>query len=195
MADIDFLSGEPMKIYEKIKLLLKEKGWNLSEFHRRIEDLFEQSSVAYLTLYRTVNGLTHVRESTLFQIASTLGTTPEELKKDTEEQEKFSRYVYNKKAYLEVIHNDLDFLTAKLVLLTGARTQTEQDPIEKGKFVKWLYGLQGEITCVVVTESGAENQIVRKNESFSFKSTNPHYFENHTNKKAICLLIQNPKYI
>lgn len=184
-----------MKIYEKIKLLLDEKGWNLSEFHRRIVDLFEESSVAYLTLYRTVNGLTHVRESTLFQIASTLGTTPEELRKDTEEQEKFSRYVYNKKAYLEVIHNELDFLTAKLVLFAGARTQTEQDPLEKGNFIKWLYGLQGETTCLVVTESGVEKHVIRKDESFSFKSTNPHYFENHAAKKAVSLLIQNPKYI
>jgi hypothetical protein len=142
-----------------------------------------------------VNGLTHVRESTLFQIASTLGTTPEELKKDTEEQEKFSRYIYNKKAYLEVIHNELNFLTAKLVLFAGAKTQTEQDPPELGNFIKWLYGLQGETTCLVVTENGMEKHIIRKGESFSFRSTNPHYFENHTGKKAVTLLIQNPKYI
>ncbi len=104
-----------MKIYEKIKLILEQKGWNLSETHRYIKDLFEDNAITYLTLYRTINGLTHVRESTLFQIASALGTTPEELKKDTDAQEKFSRYVYNRKAYLEVINSELDFLTAKLV--------------------------------------------------------------------------------
>jgi transcriptional regulator with XRE-family HTH domain len=184
-----------MKIYEKIKLILEQKGWNLSEFHRYIKELFEDEAITYLTLYRTINGLTHLRESTLFQIACSLGTTPEELKKDTEEQEKFSRYVYNKKAYLEVINSQLDFLTAKLVLLPGAKTQTEQDPIEKGNFIKWLYGLQGETTCIVVTESGVQRHTINKNESLSFKSTNPHYFENNTTRKAVCLLIQHPKYI
>lgn len=184
-----------MKIYEKIKLLLEEKGWSITQFHRNIKELYEDNAISYPTLYRTITGMTHLRESTLFQIASTLSTTPEDLKKDTEEQEKVSRYVYNKKAYLEVIRNELDFLTAKLVLFAGAKTQTEQDPAEKGNFVKWLYGLQGETTCIVVTESGVQRHIIAKDENFSFKSTNPHYFENNTGRKAACLLIQNPKYI
>lgn len=184
-----------MKIYEKIKLLLDQRGWNLSEFHRKIKDLFEKNTVAYLTLYRTVHGETKVRESTLFQIASALGIKPEELKEGTDAQDKYSRYAYNKKAYLEIIHNELPFLTARLVLLPGAKTQTEQDPAEKGDFIKWLYGLQGEITFIVVKESGVEKHLITKGESLSFRSTNPHYFENTTSKKAACLLIQNPRYI
>jgi len=184
-----------MKLHEKIKLIIEKEGWNLSALHRKIVELFEDHPIAYLTLYRTVNGQTHVRESTLFQIASALGMSPEDIRKDTDEEAKFIRYGYNKKAYLEIETGSLDFLTARLVLLAGAKTETEQDPVEKGNFVKWLYGLQGETTCVVTTENGAEKHIVGKNESFAFKSTNPHYFENNTGKKAACLLVQNPKYI
>jgi hypothetical protein len=184
-----------MKLHEKIKLIIEKEGWNLSAFHRKIADLFEDHSIAYLTLYRTINGLTHVRESTLFQIASALGMSPEDIRKDTDEEAKFIRYGYNKNAYLEIESNALDFLTGRLVLMAGAKTEIEQDPLEKGEFVKWLYGLQGETTCVVSTENGWKKHSIGKNESFAFKSTNPHHFENSTNRKAVCLLIQNPKYI
>ncbi len=184
-----------MKIYEKIKVVLKEKGWKLKDLHREITDLFEENAVTYLTLLRTVHGETQLRESTLFQIASALSQTPTDLRKDTDEEEKYTHYGYNKKAYLEIESSNLDFLTARLVLLPGAKTEIEQDPTERGNFVKWLYGLQGETTCVVTTEDGLQKHIIGKNESFYFHSTHPHYFENHTDQKSVCLLIQNPKYI
>lgn len=184
-----------MKIYEKINLLIEKNAFNLSALHRQIKELFEENAIAYLTLYRTVHGLTKVRESTLFQIACALKTTPEEIKKNTDAEAKINRYDYNKKAYLEVTDNSLDFLPARLVLLPGAKTQTEQDPIEKGNFVKWIFGLQGEMTCVVMTDKGLEKQIIVKNQSFSFRSTLPHYFENNSIQKTVSLLIQYPKYI
>lgn len=184
-----------MKLFEKIKILLEQENWNLSAFHRKIQDLFEDNAIAYLTLHRTVNGQTKVRESTLFQIAVALGKTPEEMRKDTDEEEKFITFRYNKKAYLEIEANKLDFITAKLVLLPKSKTETEQDPIERANFVKWIYGLQGKMTCIVMTEKGVEKHTIGKNESFYFRSTNPHYFENTTGQKAVCILIQNPKYI
>ncbi len=184
-----------MKVHEKIKLLLKEKDWKLKDLHRSILDLFEDNAITYLTLLRTIHGQTKLRESTLFQIAAALKKTPEDIRKDTAGEEKFTLYGYNKKAYLEIESNTLTFLTARLVLMPGARTETEQDPGEKGNFVKWLYGLQGEMVCVVTTDKGEERRLVKRNESFYFASTHPHYFENPSTKKGICLLIQNPKYI
>lgn len=184
-----------MKIYEKIKLLLEKKGWKLTDLHKAIADLFEENSITYLTLLRTVHGQTKLRESTLFQIASALGQTPTDIRKDTDEQEKFTHYGYNKKAYLEIESSHLDFLTARLVLLPKAKTEIEQDPTEMGNFVKWLYGLQGETTCIVTDDTGTRRHTIKKNESFYFQSTYPHYFENSTDQKSVCLLIQNPKYI
>ena len=184
-----------MKINEKIKQLIKEKSWTLNALHQEIKKLFDENAVSYRTLLRTVHGQTHLRESTLFQIASILGKTPEEIRAGTDEEEKFTHYGYNKKAYLEIESTDLNFLTARLVLLPGAKTETEQDPAQRDDFVKWLYGLQGELTCIVATGNGQTRHVIKKNESFSFHSTHPHCFENNTGKKAICLLIQNPKYI
>lgn len=184
-----------MKVYEKIKQLLKESGWKLNGLHKEIVDLFDENAVSYRTLLRTVHGQTNLRESTLFQIASVLGKTPEDIRKGTDEEVKTTHYSYNKNAHLEIESSNLNFLTARLVLLPGAKTETEQDPAERGDFVKWLYGLQGETICIVTGENGEERHLIRKNESFYFRSTNPHYFENQSNQKAICLLIQNPKYI
>ncbi len=185
-----------MKVYEKIKIVLKENGWKLKDLHRKIADLFEENAVTYLTLLRTVHGQTQLRESTLFQIASALGMRTEDIREDTDQEDSVARYGDPKRAYIEVEATNLNFLTARLVVLPGAKTEKEQDPIERGDFVKWLYCLQGEITCVILTKDGAEERhVIVKNKSFCFKSTQLHYFENNTNKKAACLLIQNPKYI
>ena len=184
-----------MKIHEKIDRLLKDKGWKLKTLHRGIEELFEKNAVDYRTLLRTIHGQTRLRESTLFQIASALGKSPEDIRKDTEEETKLVRYGYNAKAYLEMETTPLEFLTGRLVLLPHAKTEAEQDPAEKGKFTKWIYVLQGTLTCVVTTDKGIIRKTISKNESFYFPSTQPHYFENTTAKKAVGLLIQNPKYI
>ena len=187
-----------MKIHEKIKVLLKEKGWKVKTLHREIVDLFEDNAIVYLTLGRIIRGQTklhdRLRESTLFQIATALGTTPLEIRKDTEEEEKFILLEYNKKAWLKIDNNNLEFLTGRLFLLPGARTEKEQDPIERGNFVKYIYGLHGEVTCVVTRDNREEKHHIKKNESFFFSSTHPHYFENNAGQKATCLLIQNPKY-
>ena len=71
-----------MKIYEKIGLLLKERKLKLKPLHRKIQELFGEQAIAYLTLYRTVKGVTKVRESSLFQIATSLGMSPAEIKKE-----------------------------------------------------------------------------------------------------------------
>jgi len=184
-----------MKVHKKIKLLLAEKGWKLTTLQKEIDGLFEENAIQYRTLLRTIHGETKLRESTLFQIASALGTTPEYVRKDTDEEEKFIHFCYNKRAYLKVEVNNLDFLTAKLILLPFAKTEILQDPAEKGTFAKWLYGLQGETTCIIMAKNGMEHHKIGKNESFSFKSSDAHYFENTSEKKSVCLLIQNPKYI
>ncbi|MBF0511684.1 MAG: cupin domain-containing protein [Candidatus Omnitrophica bacterium] len=184
-----------MKIFEKIKGIIKEKGWTVVHLHNEIVSIFEENAVIYLTLHRTLNGKTKFRESTLHQVAAALSTTPKKLREDTDEQETSTRYDYNQNAFLEIETTNLKFLTAKLTLMGGAITTTEQDPIERGEFMKWIHGLQGEMVCVVATPQGPEQHTIKKGDSFYFNSTQPHHFENKTRKKAECILIQNPKYL
>lgn len=184
-----------MKISEKIKNLLKERNWTLKRLHEEIKDRFEDNSIAYQTLIRTVNGRTSIRESSLFQIASAMGIMPRDIKKGTEFEEQYIYIRYNKRAYWEIEKNDIGFAQGRLVLLPGAKTESLKDPAEIAQFIKWLYGLQGETTCVVMAEDGKEDFIIKKHQSCFFKSTNFHYFENKTSQKSICLVIQNPKHL
>lgn len=184
-----------MKVFEKIKLQLENKSLKISDLHRKILEEFDAQAITYLTLLRTLKGQTRLRESTLFQIATALKTTPEEIRKDTEEEQKPTRFIYNKKAYLEIESTNLNFLTGRLVLESGAKTEIEQDPGEKGDFVKWLYGLRGKMTCTVLMPGSEKKYVVEKNKSIWFQSSYPHYFENHATHRAVCLIIQNPKYI
>jgi len=184
-----------VKIYEKIRLLVEEKKIKLAALHRKIKELFGDEAITYLTLYRTVHGSTKVRESSLFQIATSLGITPLEIKKGTDEDIEVDRYEHSKTAYFDVLTNDTEFLPIKLVLLPGAKTLTEQDPIEKGNFIKWIYPQRGEITCVITAEGGIERHTIKNTDKpFWFKSTYPHYFENTSKRRSTCLIIQLPKY-
>jgi hypothetical protein len=187
--------GLKVKIHEKIRLLIEENKLNLTSLHKKVKELFGDEAITYLTLYRTVHGLTKIRESSLFQIASALGMAPVEIKKGTDEEIEVDRYEYSKNAYFDVLTKDVDFLPIQLVLNPGAKTLTEQDPIEKGNFIKWVYPQRGEITCVITTENGIERHELQKtSKPFWFKSTCPHYFENTSNRKSTCLIIQTPKY-
>jgi len=183
-----------MKLHEKIKLLIEERNWTIKDLQRKIEDRFDEDSIKYLTLLRTIHGETKVRESTLFQIALALGMWPKDIRKDTEDEEEFIYCRYNKLAYWEIEKNDLSFAQGRLILKPGARTESLKDDIEIAPFVKWLYGQQGSVTVTIINEDSVEEKhSIEKYQSFYFKSTTAHYFENTSDKKAVCLLIQNPK--
>ena len=108
-----------------------------------------------------LTGKTTLRRSNHFYIASALGTTPQALRKDTNEEDKKIRFTYNEAAYLEYEATSLPYLTAKLFMFANAKTENESDPIEKGIFTKWLYGLQGETVCIVETDKGIQEFIIK----------------------------------
>lgn len=186
-----------MHLNEKIKTLIDQTGMNLSEFQRKILEVngYKDSTINYQTLYRTVHSHTRIRESTLFQIAAALGIQPKDIRKGTEQQEKFVRYDYNKKAYIEYPNYDLPFMMGTLVLLPGARTAVEQSPVDREPFVKCISGLKGMVTCIIEPEGNMERFDIKYRDNFSFNSSRPHYFENNTKQKAMCIIVQYPKYL
>ena len=196
-----------MKLYEKIRLTRKEKGIKLKTLYERIAELFGENALNYESLCRIEKGRTQARESSIFQIATALGLSTQELKQDTElaepkigefiaKKKLIGKYVYNDKTYLEILSGrDLEFLPMKLVLLPGGKTQVEKDPPEKGRFIKWIFGLQGKVTLTVETKEGIQGHIIGKEDKIYFESINPHHFENNTQKKSSCIIVQNPRYI
>ena len=193
-----------MKLGEKIKQIRIQKGLSLRDLSERLKSIFGNKAVRYNTIYRIEKGLRDAKRiSSLSQICIGLEVSLKELKEGTEE-EKFSlvdyikkrdmpaKYIYSPNARLEILTKEKQpFLGSRLILLPGGKTNLEQDPLEIGKFEKWVYGLKGKITCVV----GQEKITLGRDEIICFESTIPHYFENNTTQKASCIIIQNPKHI
>lgn len=194
-----------MKLGEKIKQIRIQKGMSLREFAERLKVIFGPKAIRYNTIYRIEQGLRDAKRiSSLSQICIGLEITLKELKEGTEEEEKLSfidyykrkdkpaKYIYSPTARIELLSKEKQpFLSARLILKPGGRTNLEQDPIEMGRFEKWVYGLKGKTTCVV----GQEKIILNKDEAVCFESNIPHYFENNTGKTTSCIIIQNPKHI
>ncbi|MDP8212577.1 MAG: cupin domain-containing protein [Candidatus Zapsychrus exili] len=184
-----------MKLYEKINETLANRSLKIINLHRKIVDSFGSEAISHTTLYRALTGKSSLRESSIFQIATALEIKTSELKKNTEVQDKFSIFEYNDNAYLEISNDLLEFLPAKLVIKPLGRTEILQDPQEKGEFYKWSFGLKGEIVCTIIFDDKAEKHTIGKNDTFTFNSTNKHYYENTTNKTASAIVVQNPKYL
>jgi transcriptional regulator with XRE-family HTH domain len=192
-----------MELHEKIRQIRKEKGLSLTALEQRLKEIFGKKALRYNTLYRIEKDLRDARISSLSQICIGLGVSLKELKEGTKEErlslvdiikkrDKIAQYVYSEKAYAQILTKEKEpFLGLRLILDPGGKTKLEQDPIELGKFEKWIYGLKGKITCTI----GQERHILKKDEVISFASTIPHSFENNTSQKASCIIIQNPRHI
>lgn len=192
-----------MKLHEKIRQTRREKGLSLLNLEQRLKEIFGSKALRYNTLYRIEKGLRDARISSLSQICIGLGVSLKELKEGTEEErsslvehikrrDRVAQYIYSQDAQSEILTREKQpFLVLRLNLGPQGKTKIEQDPIELGGFEKWVYGLKGNITCVI----GQERHNLKKDEALSFESTIPHYFENNTTGKAVCLIIQNPKHI
>jgi len=196
------LEADIMNLGEKVKQIREEKGLTLQDMAERLKEIFGKKALGYNAIYRIEKGLRDPRVSSLSQICLALEVSLKDLKEGTEE-EKFSpvdqikrrdgkaKYVYSN-AYAEILSKDRQrILALRLILLPGGKTNLEQDPLELGRFEKWIYGTKGKVTCVV----GENKYILGKDEVIAFESTIPHYFENNTLKKASCVIIQNPKHL
>ena len=138
----------------------------------------------------------------MHQLCIGLGVSIKEILGETEPESKLvdlikhdkrsEQYIHNQKALADILTPATRrFLAQELTLLPGGKTHTEEDPIEVGKFEKWIYCLAGEMTCVV----GTEKHLLHKSDCLSFESNIPHYFENNSSRKTHCIIVQNPRYI
>ena len=191
-----------MELHERIKQLRQEKKMSRESLYERLKDIFGEKAVKPNTIWRIESGLTAARASSLHQICVGLGVSLKELLGQTEpesrlvdivkQNKRIDQYVYNQKAQAEILTPpQRSFLVQELTLSPGGQTRTEEDPIEVGKFEKWIYCVAGKVTCVV----GTEKHTLNKGDCLSFQSNIPHYFENNSSRKARCLILQNPRYI
>jgi len=193
-----------MKIYEKIRHIRQNATkLSLKEFHKKLVDIFGDKALTYYSLCRIEKGhRDDIRITSLYQICTALGVSLKELKEGTDEEESKivtiirraeranNKYIYNKKASAEIISSKtLKFMAMELVISPGGTTSIEEDPIENDRFEKLVIVLQGELRAYL----GSEQHLIKKGDTLSFASNIPHHFENPSNKKARCIIVQNPR--
>jgi quercetin dioxygenase-like cupin family protein len=107
-------------------------------------------------------------------------------------RDKTAEFTYSDKALARILTSEKQpFMASRLTLQPRGKTNTEQDPVELGRFEKFVYCLKGRITCVV----GKTCYTLKKDDTLCFESNLPHWFENPLDKLSICLIVQNPRHI
>lgn len=187
-----------MKIHEKIKNIREDLGLTIQEVHDRCVSIFgRKEAMSYRTFLRIERGQV-AKFTSILKICYALGVPLSELLKDTEleqrlvirKKERIDEYTYSEKVHANVISSpSRSFLALELNLEPNGKTALERSP-KKGFFEKWIYVVEGQLTCHL----GDETFVLTTKDTISFDSSVAHYFENRTKKKCICVLIQNPKY-
>lgn len=193
-----------MEIREKIRTIRQDKGLTLKELYRRIKEQFGPRAIDYGTLKRIQAGKTKPTEFSLYRISMGLGVKLKELRGEKEnvlltfipKDKPEGHYDYtpiNAQADKLSTGRLTGILPQRLSLKPGAKTRIEKDPEPTPEIIyqKWVYGLRGEIVCIV----GNERCVIRKGDTCFFESHNEHYFENTSAKTALCLVIQCPPYV
>jgi transcriptional regulator with XRE-family HTH domain len=193
-----------MEIHERIRKLREDKKLKLRDIYKHIHEQWGPEGITYVTLKRIQSGKTKPKKTSLYQIALVLGVSLEELEgKDPnalitfiDKNDPPGKYDYTPvKAYGDKLSTikAKNMLAQKLALAPGTKTRTEKDPspTENVTYQKWVYGLKGEIACVV----GNERCVVTPGNVCLFDSHHEHYFENLARKTSYCLVVQTPPHL
>ena len=168
-----------MKLYKKIKKIREDMGLTIQDVHGRGITVFgPKKALSYRTLQRIEKGQL-AKFSSVLKICCALGITLEELIKNTEledrmvirKNERLDEYTYNDKVYASITScPSRSFLALELTLESGGKTMAEQSP-ESKSFEKWIYVVEGELTCII----GEEKFVLKKKDTVSFNSSIRHY--------------------
>lgn len=191
-----------MQAQGKIREIRLAKKLSRRELYEKLRDIFGAKALKPNSIWRIEEGLTQARASSLHQICVGLGVSLKEVLGEVKEEtglasvikkdKRMDEYVYNRKARAAILTpRNMRFLAEEMLLAPGGVTTIEENPIEVGKFEKWVYCLAGKITCVV----GTEKHTLNKGDCLSFASNLPHHFENNSSQKTKAIIVQNPRYI
>ncbi|MBI4706629.1 MAG: helix-turn-helix transcriptional regulator [Candidatus Omnitrophica bacterium] len=191
-----------MQLNNRIKQIRKERQLSRRELYQRLFNVFGKDTIKPNSIWRIESGLTNPQASSLHQLCIGLDISLRELLQNVLQESKLvdivksskrlDQFAYNELAHAEVLSSSkMPFLAQELILLPGGKTNLEEDPIEIGKFQKWIHCLRGELNCYI----GTEKHTLKKGDSLSFESNLPHYFENNSSRKTRCIIVQNPKHI
>jgi len=191
-----------MQLNERIRQIRKENRLSRRELYQKLFNIFGENTIQPNSIWRIESGLTNPQASSLHQLCIGLEVSLKDLLQNVtqesklvdiiKEKKRLDQFAYNDSAHAEILSSPkMPFLAQELILLPSGKTNLEEDPIEVGKFQKWIYCLSGELNCYI----GTEKHTLKKGDCLSFDSNLPHYFENNSSRKTRCIIVQNPKHI
>lgn len=191
-----------MELHEKIKQIRRKEKLTREQLYEKLRGIFGEEAIKPNTIWRIESGLTSARTSSIHQLCVALGISLRDLLESVQpvsrivdlikKNKRIEQYIYDLKTKAEILTSPKrSFIVQELTLLPGGAIKTEEDPIELGKFEKWVYCLSGQFDCTV----GTEKHTLNKGDCLSFESNIPHYFENNFSRKAHCIVVQNPRHI
>ena len=195
-----------MLIHKKIRHYRKKVvGITMQELCKRIRSSYGNTSISLHTLSRLENGYGNaIKLKWLSQIATGLNITLQELLEGTKfelskivskiRRKERGSFTYNEKAVSRLYSfRNIPYQSAEIIIKPKGKTDLEQDPTPKlesdEKYKKCVIVLKGTVTVRV----GEERHKLKKGDSTVFDSSNPHFFQNATNKETAFLVIRSPK--
>lgn len=182
-------------LYVILNQIRKKKHLRLIDIQRRIDQIFGNRALSYRNLIRIFQGHTVARQLSLYQICLALGVTVQEIKDQVRKDSPIelirknkgeTKYIYNEKAYAEVIAHPMKrFTSLELTLEKAGETKPEQDLKNPEK---WVYVLKGKVLLTI----GEKSYCLKKSDNIAFDSSKTHWFKNVFSRKSKCLIIQNP---
>jgi len=184
------------KVGQKVKAIRLEQGLNVEQAHEKGVSLIGENCISPATMYRIESG-DIAKFSSLEQYLFILDTDIKDIMEGTElgeilalsKDERLSGYTYSENAFSTIVNNPNHiFLAQEVILNPSGKTDLDYASKDKGSSQKFVYVVQGELTCVVENNE----YILKHRGTLSFDSTKPHYFVNSGNCECIFIMVESP---
>ncbi len=184
------------KVGQKIKTIRTEQGLTVDQVHEKGLVLIGENCISPATMWRIEAG-DIAKLSSLEQYLFILDKEIKDILEGTElaellvlnKDERLGGYTFSENAVSTIINNpNHQFLVQEVILNPSGKTDIDYASKEQGPSEKFVYVVQGELTCVVEDKE----YILNYRGTMSFDSTKPHYFVNNGNCECIFVMAECP---
>jgi len=184
------------KVGKKVKAIRLNQELKVDDAYENGVRLLGKNCISPATMYRIESG-DIAKFSSLEQYLFILDSDIKDVIEDTElgeflvltKDERLSGFTYSENAFSTIINNpNHNFLSQEVRLRPSGKTDIDYASKDKGPSHKFIYVVQGELTCIVDNIE----RILKHRGAASFDSTKSHYFVNNGDCECIFVMVESP---
>jgi len=184
------------KVGKKIKAIRLSQDLKVEDVYNKGVSLLGNNCISITTMYRIEAGEI-AKFSSLEQYLFILDSDIKNVIEDTEldeililsKDERMPGFTYSENGFSTIINNPNHiFLSQEVILEPSGKTDLDYASKNKGSSHKFIYVVQGELTCNI----DSEEHILKYRSILSFDSTKPHYFVNNGSCECIFIMVESP---